>query len=105
MSDFTCIRIEPGRFVLTGEMTIYSARNLKRTLLDQLEHSDGLELDLAGVTEMDTSGAQVLLLLEREARLSQKKFKLHGHSQAVLRVIDALNLSATLGEPVSIIWN
>jgi anti-anti-sigma factor len=105
MNDFNHELKGPGQLVLCGEMTIFAAATMKTVLLEQLAASDALEVDLAGVTEIDTSGIQVLLLLQREAARQRKALKLHSHSRAVSQALDLLTLGATLGQPVSIVWN
>lgn len=92
----------PRRLALNGEMSIYHAAEQKTLLIDALAGSEGLELDLSGVTEMDTAGLQLLVLLKREARCQGKDVVLLAHSQAVREVIDFCNMSAELGDPMVI---
>ena len=82
-----------------GEMSIYNAADLKPALLHALEQSDDIELDLAGVSEMDTSGVQLLMLMKREAVAAGKALKLSGHSPVVLDVFELLRLGSWFGDP------
>jgi len=82
-----------------GEMTIYQVTELKHALLDALAHSDEIELDLSAVSELDTSGVQLLMLMKREAVASGKALKLSGHSAAVLEVFELLGLGGWFGDP------
>ena len=52
---------------LDGELTIHSASAQAPRLLAALEEQSILRVRLAGVTELDTAGLQLLLLLRREA--------------------------------------
>jgi anti-anti-sigma regulatory factor len=52
-------------------MTIYQAQAQKEQLLAALAATEHLELDLSAVTEMDTAGLQLLLLLKREVGCSR----------------------------------
>ena len=90
------------RLTLTEDLTIYHALDQKNTLLDALAASDELELDLLSVSEMDTAGLQLLLLLKKEAQRSGKRVSIVAHSQAVRAVIDFCNLATELGDPLVI---
>jgi anti-sigma B factor antagonist len=57
-----------GQLRVAGEMTIYAASELKAALVEHLRaHSAPLVLNLAEVTEIDSSGLQLLLMLRRES--------------------------------------
>jgi anti-sigma B factor antagonist len=87
---------------IEGEMTIYTAREHKGELLEQLNASEELELDLSEVGEMDSAGLQILLLLKREADATGHKLSLVNHSQAVFEVLELLNMQGHFGDPVII---
>lgn len=82
-----------------GEMTIYSAAELKPALLEAMGQSDEIEIDLSNVSEMDTSGVQLLMLVKREAGAAGKALALSGHSPAVLEVFELLGLGGWFGDP------
>jgi len=85
-----------------GEISIYRAAELKQVLLTSLEQTQELELDLAAVTELDTAGVQILMLVKRQALATQRKLHLVAHSPAVLEVFELLNLAAHFGDPLVI---
>ncbi len=87
---------------LEGELTIYTAAELKAALLPRLAECDELELDLAGVGEMDSAGLQLLLVLKREAAAAGRRLRLAHHSQAVVEVLELLNMQGHFGDPVVI---
>lgn len=87
------------RLHAAGEMTIYSAAELKTALLEALGQSDEIEIDLSGVSELDTSGVQLLMLVKREAVAAGKGLTLSGHSPAVLEVFELLGLGGWFGDP------
>jgi anti-sigma B factor antagonist len=89
-------------FSLTQDLTIYHALDQKNMLLDALAAGDELELDLLPVSEMDTAGLQLLILLKKEAERSGKRVSIVAHSQAVRAVIDFCNLATELGDPLVI---
>ena len=85
-----------------GEMTIYTAVELKERLLDALHACNVIEIDLAGVIEMDTAGLQVLLLVRREAEHRNKTLRLNAHSPASLDVFKQYNISLYFGAPADV---
>lgn len=87
---------------IEGEMNIYRAYELKKMLLEPLQPHATLEVNLSGVTELDTAGLQLLLLAKRTARKKNGQLRLVGHSIAVLNVFDLLNLAAYFGDDLVI---
>jgi len=87
---------------LDGELTIYTAAQHRATLLERLGACPELKLDLAGVTELDTAGLQLLLVLKREAQAQGRELRLVNHSQAVVEVLELLYMQAHFGDPVVI---
>ena len=109
---------------IEGDMTIYTAAELKAELMPHLSppvemeidrkgkkkskvsaHPSppmGREIDLSGVSEIDSAGLQLLLLAKREAERYANPLRLTGHSRAVLEVLDLCNLAGYFGDPVLI---
>jgi anti-anti-sigma factor len=85
---------------ISGELTIYTAANEKLLLQDFLESDDDLELNLSQVSEMDSAGLQVLILMKQEAVRRNKKLQYTMHSKAVLDVLEMCNMTATFGDQV-----
>jgi anti-sigma B factor antagonist len=83
-----------------GEMTIYQAEMLKSELLLPLNREKEIEINLSQVTEMDTAGFQLLILLKREAQRLGKTLRMVAHSPATLEVIDAYRMASYFGDPV-----
>ncbi len=88
--------------VVSNDLTIYHALELKPTLLDALATTQELELNLSQVSEMDTAGLQLLILLKKEAQRAGKCVRIVAHSQAVSSVIDFCNMAAEFGDPLVI---
>lgn len=82
---------------IVGELTVFSAADLKPRLLAHLNGNDAPAVDLAGVTEFDTCGVQLMMLARREAVAAGKRLSFTGHSEAVLNGLTALQLSSELG--------
>jgi len=87
---------------IEGDLTIYSAPELKQELLDCLAGHDSVEVSLTGVGDMDSAGFQMLYLLKREAKISGKNASFVGHSPAVLEVLDIFNMAANFGDALLI---
>jgi anti-sigma B factor antagonist len=90
----------PQQLRIEGEMTIYTAAELKGKIVAALNETDALEIDLSQVSEIDTSGLQLLLLAKREAALLGKTAALVGHSHAVIECMDLCNVTASFGDQV-----
>jgi anti-sigma B factor antagonist len=82
---------------LDGELSIYRAAALKDVLLAPLAAGSMIELDLAGVTEIDTAGLQLLMLAKNTALALGGDLRLSASSQPVLALLELLGLSATFG--------
>lgn len=92
----------PAVLHIDGEMTIYRAAELKPQLLEALAGAGELEVDLAGVTEIDTAGLQVLMLAKQTAAATGRSLRLTGHSPAVVDVFEMLDLASYFGDPLVI---
>ena len=93
---------EVTRIAIDGELTIYRAADLKVTVLEALRKSRVLEVDLSGVTELDTAGLQVLMLAKNCAAAEQRELRLLNHSPAVVEIVEMLNLGAFFGDALLI---
>ena len=84
---------QAGRWVASGDMTIYHAAGLKQLLA--LGAADAqISLDLANVAELDTCGLQALLMLSRKALAEQRTLTLVAASAAVREVLDLCGLAS-----------
>lgn len=90
----------PTSLRIEGEMTIYRAADLKVALLAALEGVDRLEIDLSEVSEIDSAGVQLLMMIKQAARGKGAELRLSGHSPAVLDVFQCLDLAAHFGDPL-----
>ena len=86
-----------ARLALEGELTIYVAAETKARLANAMLSADRLEIDLSGITEIDTAGLQLMLLAKRNIG---KDVVFVNHSPAVLRLLDLANLGSVLGDPL-----
>jgi ABC-type transporter Mla MlaB component len=69
---------------LDGEMTVFRAAEIKQLLA---ERPDAVELDLAGITEFDTAGVQLLLMQRRIAARRGAALRLRAAGEAVRELL------------------
>lgn len=92
------LSIDPaGLLRVSGELTIFTAAELKPRLLEGIA-SGNATLDLSGVSELDTAGLQLLVLASREARSAGKEFRLVSPSPPVQALLELLCLDDRLSE-------
>lgn len=105
MSDFITSEAVPGQLALSGEMTIFAAAQIKDDWLNRLNANEALSIDLSGVTEIDSSGVQLMLMLQRAAQMQHKPLRWTDHSPSVVRVLDLLKLGSVFDAPAAVDWS
>lgn len=85
---------------LREELNIASVAEDRDHLVQLLEPSGELELDLQGLTEIDTAGVQLLVALRKEADSMGCACRLSGSGESVLETFGSLGLGHVLEEPV-----
>lgn len=84
-----------GTTVLTvrGEVDLYTSPDLRTAIMSAVPGApDGIELDLAGVAYMDSSGVATLVEGFRRSREDGKRFVLAQPSSAVMKVLELTRL-------------
>lgn len=95
MSTLLNFNAETGCLSLQGELTIYEANNASENLCRAYESGALRQVDLAGVTELDTAGLQILLLARSLRAPSDEPVTLVNHSDAVMDVMELTGLELT----------
>jgi anti-sigma B factor antagonist len=92
---------------IQDEMTIYNVLEQKNTIYSYLKPDHELQIDLSAVSEIDSAGMQLLIFLKNEAIRKKNELSFIHHSQAVVEVVEMLNLSSFFNDPVVILadWN
>lgn len=85
---------------LAGELTIYAAAPLKAALQQALADAADLEIDLAGVSEIDSCGMQLLAAAKRAALDAGRTMRLVNHSAPVIELIELYDLAGWFGDPL-----
>lgn len=84
---------------IAGEMTIYTAAELKTPLWEAVQAAPSVELDLSQVEALDTAGLQLLILLKKHPPKATHVAFIN-HSQVVIDVIELMNLAAYFNDPL-----
>src|SRR5262245_43833243 len=87
---------------IAAALNIYVAAEAKEQLLNALKQGQEVEVDLSELEELDTAGVQLMLMLKHEAQRANKACLFMHHGPAVREVMDLLNLTGALGDPVVI---
>lgn len=85
---------------LTGELTIFTASELWQSLQQTLSNTQGVEIDLLGVSDIDTAGIQLLMMTSKAEQNKDGQVRFLNHSQAVVDGLDLFDLAAHFGVPV-----
>ena len=78
---------------LDGELTIYTAVEIKLRLMEAIGRSEQLEVDLSEISEVDTAGLQLLILGKQEAARLDRELHYVRHSDPVLELLDFCHLT------------
>jgi anti-anti-sigma factor len=95
----TRVESSDGRIRVAGEMTVYTAAELKPALLDALSAAGkAADLDLASVEEFDSAGLQLLLASVRDATARGTSVRILAASAAVREVLELCQRADLLRE-------
>jgi anti-anti-sigma factor len=90
------------KIVIEGEMTISRASELKLELLPVYATEKKIEIDLSGVSEIDSSGLQLMVAMKLESIARDIPLSFTGHSSAVQDALELADLAGFFGDPVLI---
>ena len=85
-----------SRIKIAGDMTIYEAENIRQFLLANAFKRSKLFLNLKGVVEVDTTAFQLLISLEKLAKLQKSDLLIEEPSKAVKEIYYLFNQSSRL---------
>jgi anti-sigma B factor antagonist len=88
-------RIEKGTTIVdvVGQIDLGSSPALRKTLLESLNGTKSVAINLSAVKYIDSSGIASLVEVLREARNSNKRLVLFGLTGAVLQVLQLTRLT------------
>ncbi|MDH5447291.1 MAG: STAS domain-containing protein [Gammaproteobacteria bacterium] len=85
---------------IDGDMTIYTAAEMKQELLSATDKCKRIEMDLSGISELDSAGFQLLLQLKRMGKSDDIEVLLESHSPAVLDVLNLYGMDQYFDDPL-----
>ena len=88
------------RVRVDGEMTIYTALECRDLLLQHLQSCREIDIDLSHVSEIDSTGVQLLIQVKRQGAALGTPVRLLAHSPAVAEIIDLYRLAPQFGDPM-----
>jgi len=80
---------------IDGELTIYTAQQYWKEIVDDFVADKSLELDISGIEEVDTSGLQLLAAMDRKLSESGCEMKIIAASDVIN---EALQISCMMVE-------
>ena len=90
---------ERAFIAIEGKFTIYTAAQWKCRLFTRLAANRHLDLDLSGVSEIDTAGQQLLIAVKLHAMAIGGSLRVVAHSPVVVDVLDLCRLRGFFGAP------
>ena len=75
------------RVAIDDELTIVTASSYRETLLSALRDASDVRVELSGISDLDTAGLQVLLLMRDEAARRHVPVEFTSPSGAVAEVL------------------
>lgn len=101
---FSIDRSEDGtqaRLCLTGNLTIYEVSEARNELLNLLPLIGPLwQIDLGGLDELDSAGAQLLLAVQRMLSKPEQAAEVINHPDVALELFDLLRLHSLTSTPM-----
>lgn len=85
---------------ISGAVNIYTVAPIKNHIFDILNNSSKLVINLAEVSEIDSAGFQILLMVKREGHSSKKKTKFISHSISILGALDIFGAVGLFGDQI-----
>lgn len=88
------------RIRLHGDLDIYAATQVKERLLPLISQHRQVEIDVAGVSDIDCAGVQLLLAAKQLASSADHLLKLSWHSRPLIDALELCRLLPYFADPV-----
>ena len=89
------------RVRISADMTMYTAIEACDLLRETLLLYKEIEIDLAGVTDIDSAGLQLLIQVKRQGAKTGVLVRMACHSPAVQEIVDLYRLTSEFGDPMA----
>jgi len=83
-----------------GDMTIYEAGETRDLFIEAIEKNDSVNVNLSNVSEIDSSGIQLMVSLKKIAASKNKALSFTSHSPAVVDLLDLFDMTPYFGDPI-----
>jgi len=83
-----------------GDMTIYEAGETRDLFKYAVETNDSINVNLSNVSEIDSSGIQLMVSIKKIAASKEKTVNFIAHSKAVVDLLDLFDLTSYFGDPI-----
>ena len=80
--------------IFSGELTIYHAMEIFQKNIQNIKVKGQVTIKLSGITEIDTSGIQLLIILFKTIKQQSSHYCIESMSDTVKDYINLFNLSA-----------
>jgi len=78
--------------IISGELTIYCAMDTYQQYIQNINLKDLVTIKLSGINEIDTAGAQLLILLFKEINQRKATYKIASSSNSIDEYVTLFNL-------------
>ena len=85
---------------VSGDMTIYEAGEIRELFNNAIANNDSINVNLSNVSEIDSSGIQLMVALKKKAASEDKTVSFISHSSAVVGLLDLFDLTSLFGDPI-----
>jgi len=80
-----------------SEFTIYEVEKIKPILLEALQNSGDIEIDMSEIEKIDMVGVQLILSFMKSAKKKNKKVKLRNLNEAIMTQMKVCKYDLVLG--------
>lgn len=91
--------------VVEGELTIYHVNDFRKNLEKAIKKASNINLNLANVSEIDTSCFQVLMQAQNACLENDKELKLTAVSQPIWEVMEIFGMERHFGNLENVATN
>ncbi|MCG8612333.1 MAG: STAS domain-containing protein [Pseudomonadales bacterium] len=92
------------QMLVMGDMTVDQIKGQRDLFLQSLTFGQHIGLDLMMVSEMDSAGLQLLILLKREAELRGQKVHIAAQSMEVTDMLDLCGMTDAFAPPANTVF-
>jgi anti-anti-sigma factor len=85
---------------LTGELTIFTVSEIWQSMWRLFEGTNEIEIDLQGVSEVDSVGIQLLALVKMAVEKRGMSARFVNYSKEVVDVVEMFNLAGKIADPL-----